>query len=1206
MHIDYIILDGFKSYSSRTTIGPLDPHFNAVTGLNGSGKSNVLDSLCFALGIADLSCVRANKLDDLIYKQGQAGITKATVTMVLNNRNQSTTLPEAYRKLPEITITRQIAIGGRNRYFINSHPSTPKAIADFFQAVGLNVNNPRFLIMQGKVTKVVNMKPKELLSLIEEASGTSIYENKRAAAVKLMTRKEQKLEEIRKILIEEIEPAMQKLKNDRDDFVNWSNAKEEAERLERFDIAYKYWKTKRFASDTSDRECMAISQKTAAQHDLEAIEEEDRNLLEKMESLRMETESGNIPLSQAQNERNNISKAISKFTSDVKILECDLREAESSAKGIRADMEIAKNKLAEMKKHSHGDIEAINALKENIEANKRTILELETELGIGTGNIGDSAGNSKQAQLKQLKTLLSKTEADESSLRNLVIHNESEMKKQREALESMGDKISKFQKMLESAEKSKSEILIQLHQASDEFENLGGDSKIAALNVSLVEAKNSHQQLCGSVASLEAQLDRCRTRCKVPQGYGIVDSNDIDAAYYGQVFDILSLRPEMSAASLAVHVLFGPRLSYMVARDKECAKAIFEANQFSHGNRKVTILPLRDAVVGRVITEADVLHCRRLSKVNVHDAHSVASYLDVLEFDPQFKKLAQYIAGNGLICSSSEIARQICYNQDRSKAFPTVTLQGDKFDVGGFMSGGSNRGVHMILQIASKLRESRAQATLAKESAENIRLELESLQAALEYKREIQGKLELCDNNLSNIKTRIEICGSNGAIKKLQELERTLQDNNMQISKLEKQHKDIEDKIKTLEAEIKDWSLNRSRNEAAARNRLKELRLNTKGDAAKLDQMTNEIAESRMLEENLQYQVTRLEQELEQRQGQISQICDKIVSVNHAISEQQDKFTKIELKLDALAAESSNRKHAMAEIQSRLESNKVKKNEITIMIRELQHKIQQMAKDSHQANAEMENLLMQHPWIAGEECNFNKQNSFFDFANHRLESVSRRLQELSQLRHDLGRRVNRKAQHLYEKTEVEYRDLLAKKHKVEADRSKIQNIIAELDVKKMENINEVFSKVNKYFSDIFHILLSNAESRLEPVNGDIKNGIEMKVGFNGTWKNSLVELSGGQRSLLALSLILAMLKVRPAPIYILDEVDAALDLSHTQNIGKMIRTQFPNSQFIIVSLKEGMFANASVLFQTRFVDGASVITRNVQGKISMALKDAQT
>ena len=133
-------------------------------------------------------------------------------------------------------------------------------------------------------------------------------------------------------------------------------------------------------------------------------------------------------------------------------------------------------------------------------------------------------------------------------------------------------------------------------------------------------------------------------------------------------------------------------------------------------------------------------------------------------------------------------------------------------------------------------------------------------------------------------------------------------------------------------------------------------------------------------------------------------------------------------------------------------------------------------------------------------------------------------------------------------------------------------------------------------------------AKLEPPEGqEAWEGLEVKVAFGDVWKQSLTELSGGQRSLLALSLILSMLLFKPAPMYILDEVDAALDLSHTQNIGNMLRTHFKNSQFIVVSLKEGMFNNANTIFRTKFVDGVSTVTRTIGiGASEGALKESST
>lgn len=164
------------------------------------------------------------------------------------------------------------------------------------------------------------------------------------------------------------------------------------------------------------------------------------------------------------------------------------------------------------------------------------------------------------------------------------------------------------------------------------------------------------------------------------------------------------------------------------------------------------------------------------------------------------------------------------------------------------------------------------------------------------------------------------------------------------------------------------------------------------------------------------------------------------------------------------------------------------------------------------------------------------------------------------------------------------------------DKMKIEAVIDELDKKKALALETTWVKVNKDFGSIFTMLLPGTLAKLEPPEGGtVMDGLEVKVAFNGVWKESLTELSGGQRSLLALSLILSLLLFKPAPMYILDEVDAALDLSHTQNIGMLLRTHFSASQFIVVSLKEGLFNNANVIFRTRFVDGVSAVTRTVVG-----------
>ncbi|CAM9654611.1 unnamed protein product, partial [Choristocarpus tenellus] len=192
MFIKEVVVDGFKSYAQRTVLEGFDPYFNAITGLNGSGKSNILDAICFVLGISNLTQVRVGNLQELVYKQGQAGVNKASVALVFNNKDKAGS-PMGYAEYDEITVTRQVVIGGKNKYLINGKQQQQSQVANLFHSVQLNVNNPHFLIMQGRIMKVLNMKPPEILGMIEEAAGTRMFENKKQTSLKIIEKKQAKV-----------------------------------------------------------------------------------------------------------------------------------------------------------------------------------------------------------------------------------------------------------------------------------------------------------------------------------------------------------------------------------------------------------------------------------------------------------------------------------------------------------------------------------------------------------------------------------------------------------------------------------------------------------------------------------------------------------------------------------------------------------------------------------------------------------------------------------------------------------------------------------------------------------------------------------------------------------------------------------------------------------------------------------------------------
>jgi structural maintenance of chromosome 2 len=207
--------------------------------LNGSGKSNILDAICFVLGITNLSQVRAGNLSELVYKQGQAGVNKATVTIVFNNEDTANS-PVGFEQCSEVTVTRQVLLGGKSKYLINGRNAPANAVQNLFHSVQLNVNNPHFLIMQGRITKVLNMKSHEILGMVEEAAGTRMYETKRVAALKTIEKKQAKVDEINSILEEEITPTLERLRGEKQNYLKWSKNSADLERIERFCIAHQF------------------------------------------------------------------------------------------------------------------------------------------------------------------------------------------------------------------------------------------------------------------------------------------------------------------------------------------------------------------------------------------------------------------------------------------------------------------------------------------------------------------------------------------------------------------------------------------------------------------------------------------------------------------------------------------------------------------------------------------------------------------------------------------------------------------------------------------------------------------------------------------------------------------------------------------------------------------------------------------------------
>jgi len=336
-----------------------------------------------------------------------------------------------------------------------------------------------------------------------------------------------------------------------------------------------------------------------------------------------------------------------------------------------------------------------------------------------------------------------------------------------------------------------------------------------------------------------------------------------------------------------------------------------------------------------------------------------------------------------------------------------------------------------------------------------------------------------------------------------------------------------------------------------------------------------------------------LKTQLETSQQNVSEMSKQEKDASSKINERKESCEEKERQLEEKKKKMMDTDKQFSRLNEQRISLERKISDLEIELKKIDGDINRSEKTTKESTNQIQIMEQKNPWIEKEKHLFGKAKSEYDFNAKDVEKVGKELKKLQEEQTKLAKNLNRKVMAMFEKAEQEFKDLVSKRETVEKDKQKIEEVIKQLDIKKNEAIQKAFEKVNADFKSIFSSLLPGTEARLAPPNaGDsVLDGLDMKVAFGGVVKESLTELSGGQRSLLALSLILAILRFKPAPMYILDEIDAALDISNTANIGTMLQKHFQSSQFIIISLKDEMFKNANVLFQTEFVDGISRIKR---------------
>jgi structural maintenance of chromosome 2 len=932
------------------------------------------------------------------------------VTIVFDNSDASTS-PVGFEHLKQITVSRQIVIGGKNKYMINGHTVQQSQVQNLFHSVSLNVNNPHFLIMQGRITKVLNMKPPEILSMIEEAAGTRMFETKKQAALKTIEKKQEKVDEITRVIEADIDPKLSQLRGERQNYLDWSSNNAEVERLERFCLAADY-------VEAETRVASSAGEKAALEAELAALEEQ-KEVSEK------EAEASRARISELEAEKE------------------ALNEGEGGIQGLkRVEQELSKElvKVNTTWKNEKDSLvaerETLASMEKQIEQNKALIVDKKAEIealvaDVSAAEVGVTQGEGHLESVREAyqNACAGKAETSNAELLSLPEQIGTWEKAAREAESALQrgrlrvKHASEQLKELKKSVKSQQSAHTAMNKEIDSLRSAVGavEAKVAKLGYSEEEDTSARARqgalqeaasaLRDRVDELSAQLE-ARLRFEYTSPERGFDQRRVK----GMVAKLFTVPNAIHATALEVTA--GGKLFQVVVDTEQTGKLLLQGGKL---RKRATFIPL-NKISARMVDNAKMNVARRIAAENNCNAYVA---LELIQYDAEMQKGMEYIFGNTIICDNPNVAKLIAFNRD--VRVRTVTLDGDVYDPAGIVTGGAKTNLGVLLSRMTELTS--AQASLEAKSQE------------LGAVDKLVGRFESDAQAYARLSADLD-----GKTRALQNGEERLAATTFSV---------MTSDIDALEADILKCQADEAPFHEAVDHANAELTRLTAADSTikkrreeAMQTMQNNVSKAQKALNELKSKASAARNKREKAVGELASLAAEIDSIKEQLSSGDKVLSKISGEVEALeAAVGSKRReyedaHAAvlaAQAETQRTSKEIKHlvaqrdkagKEVTscnLEARKQQHKLDTVVKEAQTAERRLKLMLKDYPWINTEKQSFGVAGSGYDFAAHDVDASQARLKELKGNQDRLSKKVNKKVMGMIEKAESENEDLKRKK-----------------------------------------------------------------------------------------------------------------------------------------------------------------------------------
>ncbi len=1197
VHIKRVELTNFKSFGGTTSV-PLLPGFTVVSGPNGSGKSNILDALLFCLGLAGSKGMRADRLPDLVnttqVSKGRATVeASVTVTFDLSDHqpdeildeedlvvtvldddlvNEETeeqpseelseddkTRKEKIRAKPgeDWSVTRRLRVTQTgtytSNYYINGISSTLTELHEELEHLRVHPDGYN-VVLQGDVTSIISMNARERREIIDELAGVATFDRKIRQAKGTLEEVKEK-EDSSRIIESELVTQCERLSQDKAKAEKYQKLRVEFLEKQKWEAVLS-WRTLQNHQERLQTQIQAGDRQSTE------FGEQLSDLNNQIDRKNIELEELNANLKALGDEQLLATQSkLANQEAEKKQLQRQLGELEAQVRETARKLENNQQEILQHQQNLEQITQAQTLERDSItycqQQRDRTQLDLENSRTAAT-----EIASASEAWVQQQTTLNRQIE----TLLQTLEPQRTEQAQLQERWGQLQQQIHEQTELLQQIEPELGEKELQVSQLEVDFTASSTPIQDLAENVAATEQELQLQQetqkrLLAEQRDKQRQLDKLEAQTQAQQeAQGTQASKVILQSglpgVCGLVAELGRVEPRYQ---LALEISAGTRLGQIVVEDDSIAAAGIELLKQRRAGR-ATFLPMNK------------IQGQRLPGVgNLRSARGFIDFaVNLIESEPIYKDIFAYVFGSTVVFESLEPARRFLGE------YRIVTLEGELLEASGAMTGGS-------MGARSQLRFGKPEAA-----------ESEEAKAIKRRLTEIERVLERCTEAIGNLTVRVKQLS--------QELTESRQGKREQQLRLEQLQKEV----KALTSQVQSTKNQLSQNQerfTTAQSRLEILMRELPSQEQQLQQLRQTLAELEASQtpsewQQIQATIKHTEQQLKQRETALREAEQRLINLetqqqrlNERIQEssvrvieyQQNQTTasvainRISTEMTVLSTAIDQTRAALTEMEANLGEEKKKRDALEGEMRshllkqqQIEWEIQKLQESQLTRREELANVQAQLQTVSQELPSPLPEvpdKVDLEELQKELRSLSKRMQAMEP--------VNMLALEQYERTQNRLQELTQKLETLEGERTELLLRIENFTTLRQRAFKEAFDAVNENFQSIF-ATLSDGDGYLQLDSPDdpFGSGLNLVAQPKGKPVQRLASMSGGEKSLTALSFIFALQKYRPSPFYAFDEVDMFLDGANVERLSKMVKQQAQQAQFLVVSLRRPMIESA--------------------------------